>query len=654
MATTLEQIDKRPAPEVMESSPGAHYEKLPTAPIGRASKIGSTGWVVLLVVWTLSVAWMGAYWDRGWVAHDDGMLAQSAERVLHGQMPHRDFDEVYTGGLSYLLAGGFRVFGENLLSMRRVLFIFFVLWIPAFYYCASRFAGPLASGLVTFLAVAWSLPIYPASMPSWYNLFFATFGLAALLRYVEEKTRRWLLVAGLCAGCSFLIKIPGLYFLAAGCLFLIFAEQSNASTRVGAATSDRNPSRLYRLGIILFSAVFVASLMILIRRLMDFSEAYFFILPGTALVFVLVRRTAENIGVGDSKRLRRLSRSLVPFLSGAAAPVALFLIPYFVTGSAGSFFRGVFVTPFVRISMANHPPLGFLTILEVVPLLALIGSVALWTGRESPILTGTLSALLAVEFFYSAYNTITYKAAFDVFLVAGPIVVAGGCALVLRRSAANSADATSTEKLYVIVAALAMCSVIQFPYSSATYFCYNAPILFLGILALLASRPRFPRLSVAAIAIFYAAFAMLRVTPGFQLDRMGEAFVPAQRMRSLDLPRSGGLRIRNWEANIYEPLIGFVVQKAVDGPIYAGPDSPEIYFLAGCSNPTRMIFNFLGDRSAETQTVLSAIEAAHLKVVVLNNYPLASGPMPEELRRALVARFPEKQDFGKFEVHWRP
>src|SRR6266478_5548255 len=56
--------------------------------------------------------------DRGWVAHDDGALAQSAERVLHGEMPHRDFDETYSGLLDYMHAGAFALFGTRLLSLR--------------------------------------------------------------------------------------------------------------------------------------------------------------------------------------------------------------------------------------------------------------------------------------------------------------------------------------------------------------------------------------------------------------------------------------------------------------------------------------------------------------------------------------------------------
>ena len=41
---------------------------------------------------------------------------------------------------------------------------------------AARFVPPISAALVTAVAVAWSVPNYFASMPSYYNLFLATFG----------------------------------------------------------------------------------------------------------------------------------------------------------------------------------------------------------------------------------------------------------------------------------------------------------------------------------------------------------------------------------------------------------------------------------------------------------------------------------------------
>jgi len=45
-----------------------------------------------------SVAYLAGSLHDGWVPHDTGQLGQTAERVLDGEMQHRDFDEPYTVG----------------------------------------------------------------------------------------------------------------------------------------------------------------------------------------------------------------------------------------------------------------------------------------------------------------------------------------------------------------------------------------------------------------------------------------------------------------------------------------------------------------------------------------------------------------------------
>jgi hypothetical protein len=79
----------------------------------------TTRWstIIFLLVWMFSVTYVACNLKRGWVPHDEGILAQAAERILHGEMPHRDFDDPYTGGLSYLNAAGFRMLGTNLLTL---------------------------------------------------------------------------------------------------------------------------------------------------------------------------------------------------------------------------------------------------------------------------------------------------------------------------------------------------------------------------------------------------------------------------------------------------------------------------------------------------------------------------------------------------------
>ena len=152
--------------------------------------------LVLCLVMIIAGTYVGVRVNQSWIAVDDGILAQSAVRVLQGQLPHSDFVEIYTGGLGFIHAAAFRLFGVNLLSLRICVFLFFLAWVPSVYYIALRFTPPVTAGMVALLAIAWSFPNYEAAMPSWYNLFFAVFGAAAILRYLEHPRTGWLFVAG--------------------------------------------------------------------------------------------------------------------------------------------------------------------------------------------------------------------------------------------------------------------------------------------------------------------------------------------------------------------------------------------------------------------------------------------------------------------------
>ena len=201
-----------------------------------------TGWVLVGVA-------AGLRLNQGWVPHDDGSFAQSAHRVLQGELPHRDFAELYTGGLTFLNAAVFWIFGENLIWLRLPLFIAFLASVPCVYYIARRFVPPLGAGLVTVAASAWGFPAYPAAVPSWYVLFLAIGGCAALFRYLEVSRARWLFIAGLLGGMSISVKIVGVYYVLAALCFLTFVDQRRAlgaEAPIASAGSSRMRSRAVR------------------------------------------------------------------------------------------------------------------------------------------------------------------------------------------------------------------------------------------------------------------------------------------------------------------------------------------------------------------------------------------------------------------------
>jgi len=204
-----------------------------------------------------------------------------------------------------------------------------------------------------------------------------------------------------------------------------------------------------------------------------------------------------------------------------------------------------------------------------------------------------------------------------------------------------------------MLSTVGLCSMIMFPYSSATYFCYFAPLLALALLALTSSRSPAPRLMPALLAIFFIAFVTLLVTPGMGLDAMIWGYAPPRTPEALGMPRAGGLRVEPDQVVLYTQVLNFVQQKATNGKIYAGPDAPELYFLGGYSNPSRMVYDAFESYSGETARVLAAVDASQPDVIVINRIPTVSTPFPAELVNILNARYPQMQNFGKFQVRWR-
>src|SRR6266545_2333016 len=113
--------------------------------------------------------------NRGWEPVGEGAIAQSAERVLRGEVPHRDFDELYTGLLTYIHAAAFAIGGIRLVVLRVPLLLAALAWLAVFFALARRLLRPPGAALLTLAALVWSVPNDPSPMPSWYNLFLATF-----------------------------------------------------------------------------------------------------------------------------------------------------------------------------------------------------------------------------------------------------------------------------------------------------------------------------------------------------------------------------------------------------------------------------------------------------------------------------------------------
>lgn len=632
--------------------------------------------IALLVLWAALFAYLahGAY--RGWIPHDEGLLGQTAERVLQGELPHRDFDDPYTGGLSLLHALAFKLLGLELTSLRTFLLFFSALFMVALYRVARRFAAPFTALQTTLLAAAWSLPIYFAALPSWYNLFCAVFGALALCKFVENEQRRWLFIAGVLGGVSFLFKTIGLFYIAAVLLVLLYRDASLArsgSARPGmmdrGVTASRSDILAWRLLIACGLLVFCLLLAELLFHQPSIFRMLLFFLPSAALcVFILWHERRV-----DDRRFRQRLRTLVtmswPFLVGVILPIAAFLLPYVLTGSLGAFIHGVFVLPRKRFELATVPLPPLWTALLALPVTVLLGWTA-WRRRQgwSQAVTGLAILSCGLVLFWGDRPTL-YRGFWFSTRPLVPAVVLVGCWLLLRHDRAVDLSFLRRQQLFLLLAMAACVSLVQLDNAFAVYFAYTAPVLVLAILAVLSvqdelgqtadrssalSRPAWR--AWAAVAALYILFALLWVHRGLVL-LTGIEYLHVEQKTPLELER-GGLEISKPMAQIYGELTDAVSELSAPGSyIYATPDCPEVYFLTTRRNPTRTFFELFDDDlgghdETRTQRILDLLKTRQVALVVLNDAPLFSREVDPTLTREIRSRYPRSTRIGPFILHW--
>ena len=610
---------------------------------GAQSRAKFASYFFLLLTVSVSTLLLAARIHEGFDPSDDPVLAHAAERVLHGERPHVDFHDVYTGALSYLDAASFRMFGTNLLAPRIMLLIFFAPTVAAIWFIAARMLRPAAASMVTLLAVVWGVPLYPSPIGSWYILYFAIFATAALLCYIETRNRRWIFAAGLSAGIAILFKITGIYIVAAGMLFLLYEEQSDQT-----AEGKRRPSA-FSVAVAGLLLLFCGGLILLIRSHSGSAEYYHFVLPGAVLSVLLIHREWRSRRTPSADRARAIASRLLPFLAGASVPFAAFLVPYIVAGQAGLLLQDVFIAPFTRLHSAFQSPIGPVAALLSLPVFGVIAINAALRNEKSrriamagSCLGCALAIYLSLKYPYFVFLTwLSAAASIPLLSVAA--------AVSLWRMTSGGKD---TSRLLLLVAMTAMCSLNQFPASRPMYFCYVAPLLVLAMAALVAVRPHPGPSIVAPAVVFFLVFAVA-VLMRNQIYSKGLTLRPDV-LKAFAMPRAGGILGSTEMVDRYQRVCDEIAAHGGSGNIYVGPDSSGLYFLAGRKNVTPILWDFQAGDDDRPDRILADIDRSRVGVVVINHSAhIYSGPMPPELLTALQSRFPESKMIDNFEVRWR-
>jgi hypothetical protein len=585
----------------------------------------------------LSVVYLAVFVPRGWIPHDEGMIGQSAERVLRGEVPHVDYEEPYTGGLAMLHAALFQAAGIDLIYPRWLLFAGAVLAQILVYLILRRYVEPIAAAIGAWVALAWSFPNYFAALPSWWVLICALAALWAFLRFVETGLLPYAAAAGLAAGLSILAKQTGLYVLVALILALLYDGKNH----------DRPvwwPGRIACVGA---SVAAVSLALLILSARLTLSDLIYLFLPILACSRVLL--TSD----GGRPFRQRWSMLLAPGVAAAAAavPLLIFVAPYVFAGQIDRLVNGLIVLPQKRVQFAAFEMPEAYWIVAGLPLLAAVMPLPAWarlpaTRNRFAALALWIAGTLLVS--ASLYDERFYQTIWQSGRGFAAVLPVATCGVLLTGGGRTPSD---RRVLFGFAAFLAWASLVQVPFSAPIYFCYVTPLAVIGAAAIAGQSRVLRRPIVAVSAAVLLAFAMLTMNRG-DVYNLGAFHRPVALNEPLNLERAS-LRVSAADAVTYRRAIGLIASHIGDGPLVAGPDAPEVYFLAGRFSPSGTLFDFFSDQVSAEGGLNDLPGLPTAQVVVLNHARRFSQGPSSHLTAKARRMFPSSEVVGTLEVRWR-
>jgi len=153
---------------------------------------------------------------------DEGITFLGAVRVLHGQIPYRDFFSFYTPGCYYLYALIFRVFGPSLAAARSVLLLYAALFTFLNYMLARRFASPSAAVIAALMVSMMSVSVRFQNLHSWDSTATALLAIYGAVLYLERGSAKLAFVVGLFTGITAMLEQTRGAGLLLGLVFAVF------------------------------------------------------------------------------------------------------------------------------------------------------------------------------------------------------------------------------------------------------------------------------------------------------------------------------------------------------------------------------------------------------------------------------------------------
>lgn len=335
-----------------------------------------------VVLFVVAFLWFGLSLHRTIDLRDEGYLYYNVKRVAEGSVPHRDFVGLYGPGVYLLNALPYRLFGGEILPVRKSIAGIKAAAVALAYLIARHLVSTgFALVAAVLAAVFWGSVVWNLNTPyaALYTIPLGMLALLLLLRGLRHASHAWLFAAGVVAGSGVLFKqslgaVIG-YGLGLAVMAWAMASSEAAEKRRSSATSG---SRNTVLALWLLAGSLVVAPFT--DRLTAFAYALHF-LPIHVLVGLVALRFARR---GDGRAA--LTRG-VPALSALTAGFALLpaaaAMVYASFGALGTLVYQMFVFP---THLVNYdlpvvlPPVGSWLLAGGV-LSAVIGALASLRGQ---------------------------------------------------------------------------------------------------------------------------------------------------------------------------------------------------------------------------------------------------------------------------------
>jgi hypothetical protein len=493
----------------------------------------------------LSGGLVALFHNRFWWPPDEGNYAYVAERLLSGDVLHRDIQDVHAGYINFVNAAAFAMFGVRLVSLRYPIGMLTVVQSGLmFLLLGPRGLLPASIGAVALTSLSFVQFLNPTA--NWYCLFIAT-ATIGWLRWVPAGSVRRDVGSGFLVASTFLFRQPSGVLLGMGVVVFLLLQWPHPPGENGEHGRGLAHAVLLVIG---------AGLAVYLARTTDgVGWILLGMWPFPILLHAWRRTAAPN---------KELFRTLCTLTIGAAIAVAPLITYHLVHGSLGVWIADVFGA---AVSLPSLPFLerpGYL-------LMVMLACRGLAFG-------GAAERINAVFWL-------------------GLLLVTALLGIALLRVLARRPPGSHLHPLPVVALFYAVVSV---HYQIPIYLFYTAGLSLAALLWCNTGGTNATRAPVlwstavlSVVAVYYQA--AMPASRGLQGIVAGERRASATPLR---LARAG-LYVEREDAARYHRIIEFIEQQTQPGDtILALPSDAELYFLADRRNPFRFYNTALGVRSS--------------------------------------------------------